>query len=458
MLAVVDTQQIHNVESEAALCGGLMYDNRQIDRIADILSPDDFYEPLHGRIFAAIISEHSKGHNANPITLKLHFADDPSIAEVGGVSYLATLSGSGAVTIGAVDFAREIKELAQRRRLIDGLRAVIAEGHNPTKELKELVAEAEETLADATEHDERTSQLTAAQCVARVLEGFNNRQSGVISNIAPIDASLGPIMPKQLVILAARPSMGKSAVASSYGLGAAGRGHGVLFVSLEMSAEELGERIAADLSFDATVQVPYGSITSGHVTSEQGVQVARASQMLERLPFEIVDLASASMSRLNAIVRRNVRRMAAQGKKLELVIVDYLQLLRADHKTKDRYEEVSEVSRGLKALAKANNVGVLALAQLSRKVEERHDKRPIMADLRDSGQIEQDADAIMFLFREEYYLAQAEPQLNDPKRAQWESLLSDAQGNIDFIVAKRRRGKTGTATGKFYGAYQAVRA
>jgi replicative DNA helicase len=457
MLAAVEPQPIANVESEAALCGGLMYDNRQIDRVVDLVSPDDFFEPLHGRIFAAIVAEHSKGHNANPITLKLHFESDPAIADVGGVAYLAELSGSGAVTIGALDFAREIKELAHRRRLIDGLRTVITESHNHATDLKELVSAAEEALADAAETDERSSQLTAAQCVARVLDGFNRPQTGVSCNIPPIDAALGPILPKQLVILAARPSMGKSAVASSYGLGAAGRGHGVLFISLEMSAEELGERIAADLCFDSECRVPYGAITAGHVSNEQGRQIARAHVKLEQLPFEIADLATASLSRLNALVRRNARRMAAQGKKLELVIVDYLQLVRADHKTRDRYEEVSEVSRGLKALAKANNVGVLALAQLSRNVEQRHDKRPIMADLRDSGQIEQDADSIMFLFREEYYLAQAEPQINDPKRPQWEELMAQAQGKIDFIAAKLRRGKTGTATGKFYGAFQAVR-
>jgi replicative DNA helicase len=253
-------------------------------------------------------------------------------------------------------------------------------------------------------------------------------------------------MPKHLVIVAGRPSMGKSAVASSYALGAASAGHGVLFVSLEMSAEELGERIAADLCFDSAVQVPYSAITDGRVTNEQGRQIARAYERLQSIPLSIVDLASCTIAKLNAIVRRHSRRMAAQGKKLDLVIVDYLQLVRPDRHTENRTQEITQVSIGLKAIAKEHGVAVMALAQLSRSVESRADKRPIMADLRESGQIEQDADAIMFLYRPEYYLKQSEP-LETDHRPKWESMMDDARGKIEFIVAKRRRGCTAHHTG-----------
>jgi replicative DNA helicase len=179
---------------------------------------------------------------------------------------------------------------------------------------------------------------------------------------------------------------------------------------------------------------------------------------LESLPFEIADLSGITISRLNALVRRECRRFQAKGKKLELVIVDYLQLIRPDRQSDSRTHEITQVSMGLKEIAKEHNVGVLALAQLNRSVENRSDKRPIMADLRESGQIEQDADSIMFLFRAEYYLAQSEPSAHDPKHSQWEQEMEDHKGKIEFIVAKVRRRRTGTSTGHFYGAYQAVRA
>jgi replicative DNA helicase len=319
-----------------------------------------------------------------------------------------------------------------------------------------LVSAVEQAIAGVTERNDAATQLSAADAVKRVLDGFNNRETGVTSGIGPIDEGLGALLPKQLAIVAGRPSMGKSAVASSYALGAAAMGHATLFVSLEMSAEELGERIAADLCFDTSVQVPYSAITDKRVTNEQGRQIARAYDRLQDMPLSIVDMASCTVAKLNLLVRRHARRLATNGKKLELVIIDYLQLVRPDQKTESRTHEITQVSMGLKALAKEHGVSVMALAQLSRSVESRADKRPIMADLRESGQIEQDADAIVFLYRPEYYLRQAEPQ--DPgERPKWETMMDDARGKIEFIVAKRRRGCTGTTHGRFYGAFQAVR-
>jgi replicative DNA helicase len=378
-LASIETPQVSNIEAEAALCGALMNPAARniVDGIADKLKAEHFAEALHGRIFEAILSLHAQGKAANPITLKPYFDGDEAMKEVGGPSYLVQImSASGVEVLAARDFADQIRELAQRRNLIDGLRGII-QGAQGQTDVAELVANAEDVLADAADVDHQATQLSAAKAVSRVLDGFQTRERGVSSGIPPIDSGLGPLLPKQLVIVAGRPSMGKSAVASSYGLGAASHGHGVLFISLEMSADELGERIAADFSFDSDVQVPYSAITAGRVTAEQGRQIARSVESLESLPFEIADLASASLSRINSLVRRTARKFKARGKNLELVIVDYLQLVRPDHKGKDRYEDVSEVSRGLKSLAKANGVSVLALTQLSRKVEERADKRPL---------------------------------------------------------------------------------
>lgn len=458
MLAAIETQQISNVEEEAALLGALLRERALIDPIADKLRPEHFAEPLHGRIFDAIVKLHSEGKTVSPITLKSLFADDPAMLELGGPSYLVTIMGtSGAEVIGARDFADQIRELAQKRKLADELRDIIAQCHRGDSTSRALADAVEQALSGTVDSHEAATQLSAAECVRRVLDGFGKREVGVSSGIEPIDAGLGAILPKQLVILAGRPSMGKSAVASSYALGAASRGHGVLFVSLEMSAEELGERIAADLCFDSSCQVPYSSITDRRVTDEQGRQMARALDRLEQLPLTIIDTASCTVAKLNALVRRHARRLAAKGRKLDLVVIDYLQLMRPDRNTENRTQEITQVSIGLKAVAKEHGVGVLALAQLSRAVEQRQDKRPIMADLRESGQIEQDADAIMFVYRPEYYLQQAEPAETD-KRPRWEQLMEEARGKIEFIVAKRRRGRTGTSHGRFYGAFQAVRA
>lgn len=455
-LASVEPQPTANVEEEAALLGALMHERSLIDPVAERVSPDDFFEPLHGRIFEAICRLHNEGKIASPVTLRPLFVDDPAMNEVGGPAYLVTIMGtSGVAVIGAKDFASDVRALSEKRRLLDGLHQAIIEGRSANVRPAEIVDAVEAAMSAVTDRDDAATQVNAAEAVKRVLDGFLNREHGMLSGIGPIDAGLGALLPKHLVIVAGRPSMGKSAVASSYALGAASRGHGVLFVSLEMSAEELGERIAADICFDSSVQVPYSAITDGRVTAEQGRQIARSLDRLEQMPLSIVDIASCTVGKLNALVRRHSRRMAAKGKKLELVIVDYLQLMRPDRNVENRTQEITQVSMGLKAIAKQHGVAVMALAQLSRSVESRGDKRPIMADLRESGQIEQDADAIMFLFRPEYYLKQSEP--TDGDRLKWEQLMDEARGKIEFIVAKRRRGVTGTSHGRFYGAFQAVR-
>jgi replicative DNA helicase len=457
MLAAVEPPQIANIEEEAALLGALLQHRNLIDPIADKLSEEDFAEPLHGRIYAAILKLHNEGKSANVVTVKPLLEDDPGLAEVGGPAYLVQIMGrSGVEAIGARDFANDIRALAEKRRVLANLSQVIIEGRKAEVSPTQLVSDVEQAIAGLTERNDAATQLSAADAVRRVIEGLGKRETGVTSGIEPIDSGIGSLLPKQLVIVAGRPSMGKSAVASSYALGAAMTGHGTLFVSLEMSAEELGERIAADLSFDSNVQVPYSAIVDGKVTPEQGRQIARAYDRLQDMPLSIVDIASCTVAKLNSLVRRHARRLAAKGKKLELVIVDYLQLVRPDQKTESRTHEITQVSIGLKAIAKEHGVAVMALAQLSRSVESRADKRPIMADLRESGQIEQDADAIMFLYRPEYYLKQSEPAEMD-HRAKWETMMDDARGKIEFIVAKRRRGCTGKTEGRFYGAFQAVR-
>jgi replicative DNA helicase len=457
MLAAVEPPRIENIESEAALLGAMLQSRAIIDPVIDRVSEEDFSEPLHGRIFATIVKLHNEGKSANVVAVKPLLENDSALAELGGSSYLINIMGkSGVEILGARDFANDIRALAEKRRLLAGLSEAIIDGRNYEVTPAQLVSSVETAIAGITERDDAAVQVTAADAVKRVLDNIDKPETGVTCNIPAIDEGLGALLPKQLVIVAGRPSMGKSAVASSYALGAVLSGHGVLFVSLEMSADELGERIAADLSFDSQVQVPYSAITDKRVTPEQGRQIARVFDRLQSMPLSIIDVASCTVAKLNALVRRHARRMAAQGKKLDLVIVDYLQLVRPDRNTENRTHEITQVSMGLKALAKEHGVAVMALAQLSRSVEQRADKRPIMADLRESGQIEQDADAIMFLYRPEYYLKAAEPS-DFNERGKWDALMDDARGKIEFIVAKRRRGCTGKTEGRFFGAFQAVR-
>jgi replicative DNA helicase len=447
-----------NVDCEAALLGALMIDNNFIDMAADRLSVEDFGDPLMGRIYSVIVSERMKGRPANPVTLRPFFADDALMAQVGGAGYLGLLTSSSVAVIGTRDFIDQIASLSSRRRLIEGLHEAIALAANPDSSTEQLIDAADAALFDATHKGDPIHQPSAAQCLDEVLAQFSEPQVGVECKVVPsIDNLLGGLRPKSLTIGAGRPGMGKTAVALSYALGAAQNGHGVLFVSLEMSSTELGARMAADMCFTGRGGVPYATIRSGNVTEEQRREVYRARTMLEEMPFRVVDASSLTIGRLAMMVRRHKRRMAAQGVPLELVVVDYLQLLHPDTKARSNYEAVSEVSRGLKAIAKENEVAVFALAQLSREAEKRPDKRPQLSDLRDSGQIEQDADSVLLLYRNEYYLRQNEPDENDPSYFDWKAALADAQNRIEFIAAKVRHGMPGARVAEFWASNQAVR-
>jgi replicative DNA helicase len=456
LFGVVTPPLPHNVETEAALLGAMMIENRLIDPVADVVKAYHFFEPLHGRIFEAILAAASLGRTANPVTLKTAFVDDPGMKEVGGAgSYLAMMTGSGASVIGALDFARHIKELAQLRAIIGGMLDIVGRARDTSGEINPdaLVAEAFTLLSDVSEAggEGDARSRTAAEAINDLIETFGKSEHGVTSGLDALDRTLGPIRAQDMTVLAGRPSMGKTATAISYALGAAQSGHGVLFISREMSAEDLAERMACDLCFDGDLQIPYSAVTHRQVTNAQAREIARASDRIRDLPLVIEDKRGKTLGSINALVRRHKRRFAAKGQTLRLVVVDYLQLVSPDQREKDLYTRTTEVSKGLKDIAKTNDVGVLALCQLSRAVEQRHDKRPMMSDLRDSGQIEQDADAILFLYAAEYYLMQSEP--SDER----DRLLAECAHKIEFIVPKRRRGPGGVGIGRFFRQFQAVR-
>ena len=446
---------IANIEAEAALLGAILSENSLIDRVADWVSASDFSEPLHASIFQTAYDLAASGKAATPVTMRPYLEGNEALTELGGLAYLARLTSDGAGLLAPFDLAKQIKELARRRTMQAGLETAVMACSDMESSLSEIVDHADAAISDQTQN--AVIQIAGFEAMDALIGSFGAPVHGVTGQIEALDGILGPMRPKQLIIGAGRPGMGKTAFALSYALGAAAQGHGVLFVSLEMSGAELAARMTADLCFDGQDGVPFSAIRDGNLNDWQMRRAHEAASRARAMPFEIVDVGSLTSGRLSMIVRRHARRLKARGQQLDLVVVDYLQLLSPDGKGKSNYEAVSEVSRNLKALAKDQDVAVLALAQLSREVEKRPDKRPQLSDLRDSGQIEQDADAVLFLLRPEYYLRQAEPDAMDPDRAQWQHDLQACQGAIEFIVAKRRNGVTGSSFGRFFGAYQAVR-
>jgi replicative DNA helicase len=297
------------------------------------------------------------------------------------------------------------------------------------------------------------------EAIARIEEiKANQGKKGCTTGIVDIDDLLGGFEPGQVIVVAGRPGMGKTAVACSSVIGLARGGSGVLFLSLEMRSKELGMRMAADLCFEGNRGVDFAKIVNGTVSSDDMMRICRARDEISSWPIAIVDHGSVTLSRLQLGVRRAKRRFAAKGHELKVVVIDYLQLLNVDTPgRKSQYEVVSEISRTLKAMAKDLNVCIIALAQLSREVEKRDDKRPQLSDLRDSGQIEQDADAVMFLYREEYYLTKKKPPKTEEARINFEKSLADSRSRIEFLVPKCRNGPGGDRQGYYFAHFQAVR-
>lgn len=448
-----------NIEAEAALLGALMSFDMGwlVEYAADRLNSGSFHEPLHGRIFDAIQREHSLGRPTSPVSLKGYFDGDEGMAALGGISYLVRLTADGQGLLMPRELVAQVADLAARRKIMTTLSEAYRDCADMTSDVPDIVSRIDSAIDD--KHLDTVLESGAAECMEAALADLDKEHVGVLNHrIESLDELIGALEPKSLTILAARPGMGKTVVATNYALGAARAGHGVCFVSLEMSREQLAGRMWADVSFDdADRRVPYTAIQKRALNPWQRDRINDIARWISKLPLSVIDAGTLKIGRLDRIVRSQKRRMAALGAKLELVVVDYLQLLHPDERKASSYEAISEISRKLKGIAKDHNVAILALAQLSRVVETRADKRPILSDLRDSGQIEQDADAVLFLLREEYYLQQAEPHDDPDRHAEWEAKLDRCRGSIEFILAKRRNGTIGTAKGRFYGPYQAVR-
>jgi len=457
---VIELERIppHSHEAEQALLGALLHNNMAFERIAEFLKPEHFSDPTHGRIYEAISTLLSRGHIADPITLKEYFDRDNALVDVGGGQYLAKLAASFISIINTEDYGRKIYDFYLRRQLIDIGENIVNDSH--TYDLDVSAAQQIET-AEKKRFDLATvgvqerglqsfsSALKNALVSAEIAYKRDSHIIGVTTGFKKMDEYLGGFHPSDLIILAGRPSMGKTALATNLAFNAARaslekkEGAAVAFFSLEMSAEQLANRLLgqeAGLSSDL--------IRRGDIGKSDFPRLVEVANRLNALPFFIDDTPALTVATLRTRARRLLRQES-----LGMIVIDYLQLLSGGGKksAENRVLELSEITRGLKALAKELNVPILALSQLSRSVEQRDDKRPQLADLRESGSIEQDADLVMFIYREEYYLERKKPTGADDKIAEWERTKAAVANIAEVIVAKQRHGPIGTVQLHFEG-------
>jgi len=467
----------HNIEAEAALLGAMMLDNRIAEDVQVRLRPDHFFEPLHGRIYEAILKLVDRNMLATPVTLRPMFEGDAGMRELGGPAYLAQLTGSGAALIGARDFANQIYDLALLRALVGVGRGMVEGALDTSEEVdpKSQIEQAEVALYRVAEQGgEEGGVKSFAQATKVVIEtasaalNSGGHVAGITSGFERLNAKIGGLHPSDLIILAGRPGMGKTSLATNIAFNAAVRyirdqqdgiepsvGAPVAFFSLEMSADQLAGRILSEQAEISSEQIRMGKMSHAEFTT-----FARAAQNLESLPLYIDDTPGLTIAALRTRARR-LKRQRGIG----VIVVDYLQLLQGSGKSSDanRVQEISEISRGLKTLAKELSVPVIALSQLSRAVEQRENKKPVLSDLRESGSIEQDADMVWFVYREEYYLNLLSPKPASVEAGDsavevsafedWKLKMERAHNRAELIIAKQRHGSTGSIPLKFESRY-----
>ena len=456
-----------NIEAEQQLLGAILTNNDIYDRVSSLVRSEHFFEPVHRRIFDIAAARIQKNALASPVTLKAFMEDDEGLKELGGPGYLARIAGAAIASYAARDYGQMIYDLAVRRDLIQLGRDISAKAAlvEVTSEPKEQIVEAEQRLYKLGEQGvaERGFQsflraVTEAVNVANMAYQRDGGLAGISTGLVDLDKKLGGLHPSDLIILAGRPSMGKTSLATNIAFniakvhkrglkndGTEGTINGgvVGFYSLEMSAEQLAARILSEAS-----EVPSEQIRRGDMTEAEFRRFVEAAKSLEACPLYIDDTPALPISQVAARARRLKR---THG--LDVLMVDYLQLLRGSSK-ESRVQEVSEITQGLKAIAKELQIPVIALSQLSRAVESREDKRPQLSDLRESGSIEQDADVVMFVFREEYYVEREKP--SDDKldeMAKWQDRMEMLHGKAEVVIGKQRHGPIGTVGLSFEGQF-----
>ncbi len=449
-----------NLEAEQALLGSVLVNNDIIDEVSNIVNSKIFYDPAHIKIYEVIEGLNNKGMIANPITLKNFFEKDNMLNEVGGTEYLVKLTRFSGSVKQAIDYAKIIHEMYLRRELVqisDKLSSDTLNANSREQNAENIIESTEKSLFDLAERGSFSQSFlkfnqALDQTIEMATQAMQNDQGlvGVPTGLTDLDNKLGGLHKSDLVILAGRPSMGKTALATNIAYSAAQNilskqeKSSVAFFSLEMSSEQLSTRILSEQA-----RIKSDDIRRGKVTEEEINRYIETSRNIYNLPLYIDETPAITIATLSNRARR-IKRLFG----LSLVVVDYIQLMRsASNKNEGRVQEISEITQGLKALAKELSVPVLALSQLSRAVEQRDDKQPQLADLRESGSIEQDADVVMFVYREEYYLERKQPKLGSIEYAEWQSKMNDVNGLADIILGKQRHGPTGVIKVEFEGIY-----
>jgi replicative DNA helicase len=454
-------EQLVNYDAEMAYLGACLANNEVWHKIADRLLPEHFADALHGRVYEAIGRLIQRGVRADPTTLKNLFDQDGALAEIGGAKYLVDLAQSVPTIIGAEDYGLQVIELARRRLVAEALETAQAEvKHFGAETTSQTVIEALESRLSsiAMSGSSERGSMTAGDAMRAAIDEINqihrgDQTPGCPTGMLDLDKVLR-LYPSDLIILAGRPSMGKTALAATIGRGAAKSGRRVDFFTLEMGNKQIGNRLIA-METGITVE----DQRSGEIKMGDFDTMMEAQNRLDSLPLYLEDEPGLTAA---AIMSRARRRQRTTG--LDLVIVDYLQLIKpaASQRRESKYSDVSDISAALKYAARKLDVPVIALCQLSRSVEQRDDKRPMLSDLRDSGAIEQDADAVVFVYREQYYLERAEPKQQPgesdekfQKRSDtWNRQMDACRNKAEVIVAKNRHGPTRTATLRFDGPRQ----
>jgi replicative DNA helicase len=455
----------HNIEAEQALLGAILINNEALYRVSDFLEPPHFFEPIHQQIYDHARSLVRTGKLASPITLKTFLPADLDIAGLTVAQYLARLAAEATTIINASDYGRAVYDLAVRRDLIRIGEDMVNMAFDAPVDFapRDQIEEAERRLYDLAEIGRYgggflkfEAALTTALEMAAHAYQRDGKLSGLATDLKDLDAKMGGLQKSDLVIIAGRPGMGKTALATNiaYNVARSWRGEvrpdghietangGIVgFFSLEMSAEQLATRIIAEQT-----GIPSSTIRRGGIDQEKFERLKDVTVELQHLPLFIDETGGLTVAQLAARARRLKRQ-----KGLDLLVIDYIQLLQGSTRRaqEGRVQEVTEITTSLKALAKELNVPVLALSQLSRQVENRDDKRPQLSDLRESGSIEQDADVVLFVFREEYYLSNKEPRPGSDEHLKWQIEMEAAHGKAEIIIGKQRHGPTGTVNLQF---------
>jgi replicative DNA helicase len=462
--AVPEQKLPSNIEAEAAFLGAVLIDNRVIEELRTPLRPDHFFESLHERIYERVLTLVERNATASPVTLKPYFEGDEALAQLGGTSYLAKLTADGQGLLAAGQLAEQIYDLALLRELVSVGRGLVEGALDTSEDVAPMdkIAEAEADLfkvaEGATTGSEASSFKDASMAAIKLVEAAMNSGgglSGKTSGLDSIDDKTSGLHDSDLVILAGRPGMGKTSLATNIAFNCAEEhlkfqrdggefnyGAPVAFFSLEMSADQLATRILAEQA-----EISSEALRSGKMTRDEFQKLSFASQKLAELPLYIDDTPALTIAGLRTRARRLKRRHD-----IGLIVVDYLQLLQGSGRANDnRVNEISEISRGLKTLAKELSLPVIALSQLSRAVEQRDDKKPMLSDLRESGSIEQDADMVWFIYRGDYYHEAIRPEtptesssadVTEKYRA-WEEKYLELKNKATLIVSKQRHGSTG---------------